>query len=484
MKRLSVAVDAKGDRKYPTVLGTRTTRGDVMGGKTITRADLCEAVYQKVGLSRTESADLVEMVLDEISDCLVKGESVKLSSFGSFLVRSKGERIGRNPKTGEEVPISPRRVMVFKPSNSSRDDCAGAGGRVWLHDDLSWAIISAGNLLPLTVIRKIRTCDKRGLASEARCGDDAHAANAGNGWAVSMSIAIACTAAAEAVGRNMRAGPTISEVAADLDLPQHVLRFWETRFSQIKPLKRGGGRRYYRPDDVDLLKGIRHLLYGEGYTIRGVQRILKEQGIRFVMTLWQDGGPSLQGMRPDGADDREADTAPEETIDDAWDQADVEASQDLPQVPLRLTRGEDRSSAILRQATTGTPQTGISQTGVMARGQVPQLGETDELSPESMAQRFAPRISGQSPTGPAAAVLRSSPIVAPEATYEPAAEIAAPVRPLQPKELSAARGPAHAGDVSAQADAGSAGLSRDEVRRLQATLFELLECKRLLDQAR
>ena len=92
-------------------------RGDAMGGKTITRADLCEADYQKVGLSRTESADLVEMVLDEISDCLVRGESVKLSSFGSFLVRSKGERVGRNPKTGEEVPISPRRVMVFKPSN-------------------------------------------------------------------------------------------------------------------------------------------------------------------------------------------------------------------------------------------------------------------------------------------------------------------------------------------------------------------------------
>lgn len=88
-----------------------------MGGRTVTRADLCEAVYQKVGLSRTESADLVEMVLDEISDCLVRGESVKLSSFGSFLVRQKGQRVGRNPKTGEEVPISPRRVMVFKPSN-------------------------------------------------------------------------------------------------------------------------------------------------------------------------------------------------------------------------------------------------------------------------------------------------------------------------------------------------------------------------------
>jgi DNA-binding transcriptional MerR regulator len=75
---------------------------------------------------------------------------------------------------------------------------------------------------------------------------------------------------------------TISEVAEDLDLPQHVLRFWETRFVQIRPLKRGGGRRYYRPDDVDLLRGIRHLLYGQGYTIRGVQRILKEQGLRAV----------------------------------------------------------------------------------------------------------------------------------------------------------------------------------------------------------
>jgi DNA-binding transcriptional MerR regulator len=78
---------------------------------------------------------------------------------------------------------------------------------------------------------------------------------------------------------------TISEVAADLDIPQHVLRFWETRFSQIKPMKRSGGRRYYRPDDVDLLRGIRRLLYGEGYTIRGVQRILKEHGIASVQRL-------------------------------------------------------------------------------------------------------------------------------------------------------------------------------------------------------
>src|ERR1700721_242759 len=78
---------------------------------------------------------------------------------------------------------------------------------------------------------------------------------------------------------------TISEVADDLDIPQHVLRFWETRFAQIKPMKRSGGRRYYRPDDVDLLRGIRRLLYGEGYTIRGVQRILKEHGIGSVQRL-------------------------------------------------------------------------------------------------------------------------------------------------------------------------------------------------------
>lgn len=82
---------------------------------------------------------------------------------------------------------------------------------------------------------------------------------------------------------------TISEVAQELDLPQHVLRFWETRFKQIKPMKRGGGRRYYRPDDVELLKGIRHLLYSEGYTIKGVQRILKEQGNRFVSAAAEGG---------------------------------------------------------------------------------------------------------------------------------------------------------------------------------------------------
>jgi DNA-binding transcriptional MerR regulator len=97
---------------------------------------------------------------------------------------------------------------------------------------------------------------------------------------------------------------TISEVAQELDVPQHVLRFWESRFREIKPMKRGGGRRYYRPDDVDLLRGIRHLLYGEGYTIRGVQRLLREQGLRFVQSVWQPGAPQPGQDRSDENDER------------------------------------------------------------------------------------------------------------------------------------------------------------------------------------
>ncbi len=86
-------------------------------GRTVTRADLAEAVYRRVGLSRAESAELVQSFLEEICQAAERGETVKLSSFGSFVVRSKSQRIGRNPKTGVEVPILPRRVMVFKPSN-------------------------------------------------------------------------------------------------------------------------------------------------------------------------------------------------------------------------------------------------------------------------------------------------------------------------------------------------------------------------------
>jgi DNA-binding transcriptional MerR regulator len=101
---------------------------------------------------------------------------------------------------------------------------------------------------------------------------------------------------------------TISEVADELDLPQHVLRFWESRFPHIKPMKRGGGRRYYRPEDIDLLRGIRHLLYGDGYTIRGVQRILREQGVRIVQSVGQ--GQAAQQLLPPRDDVHETEDEP------------------------------------------------------------------------------------------------------------------------------------------------------------------------------
>jgi DNA-binding transcriptional MerR regulator len=107
---------------------------------------------------------------------------------------------------------------------------------------------------------------------------------------------------------------TISEVAEEIDVPQHVLRFWESRFGQIRPMKRGGGRRYYRPDDIDLLRGVRHLLYGEGYTIRGVQRILREQGIGFVQDVWRGDAELPAPSDDDGIGDDEVEATGAESV--------------------------------------------------------------------------------------------------------------------------------------------------------------------------
>jgi DNA-binding transcriptional MerR regulator len=90
---------------------------------------------------------------------------------------------------------------------------------------------------------------------------------------------------------------TISEVAAELDVPKHVLRFWEGKFPQLRPMKRGGGRRYYRPEDIELLRGIRWLLYSDGYTIKGVQRILRDNGVKFVKHCWRDQSPAADTER-------------------------------------------------------------------------------------------------------------------------------------------------------------------------------------------
>ncbi len=113
----------------------------------------------------------------------------------------------------------------------------------------------------------------------------------------------------DVVDKSPDAFRTISEVAEDLDLPHHVLRFWETRFAQIKPLKRGGGRRYYRPDDVALIMGLKALLYGQGYTIKGVQRILKEQGVKTVQAIGR-GAPVGQHLAPPRPEDAEEAPAP------------------------------------------------------------------------------------------------------------------------------------------------------------------------------
>jgi DNA-binding transcriptional MerR regulator len=140
---------------------------------------------------------------------------------------------------------------------------------------------------------------------------------------------------------------TISEVADEIDVPQHVLRFWESRFGQIRPLKRGGGRRFYRPEDVDLLRGVRHLLYGEGYTIRGVQRIFREQGAAFVQNAWRAGSE----LPPSGDD---------EAGDDSGSLPEAEDSQPdlspLPPEPRLRTPGSGQRTGERREPFLGPAQ--------------------------------------------------------------------------------------------------------------------------------
>lgn len=160
---------------------------------------------------------------------------------------------------------------------------------------------------------------------------------------------------------------TISEVAEELEVPQHVLRFWETRFSQIKPMKRSGGRRYYRPDDVDLLRGIRRLLYGEGYTIRGVQRILKAHGIKSVQSLNENAavvfGP-IERAAPGRAHDDDDDRA--EDMHDAADEIEEEADDALEEAA-----GDDEDS----------------EEGVPSQRREPELSAPRRVEP---AMRFEP----------------------------------------------------------------------------------------------
>lgn len=207
---------------------------------------------------------------------------------------------------------------------------------------------------------------------------------------------------------------TISEVAEDLGLPQHVLRFWETRFVQIKPLKRGGGRRYYRPDDVDLLRGIRFLLYGEGYTIRGVQRILKEQGPRFVIGAGRGEFEGIPGRR-----DEPAEASAEDRM--MAEPEVMEASRRREPVFAGGAAAPSRPSMPQR-----APEFDVEREDHDPDGEVEDVGHQ-----AASARRMAERLMGQRADVP------------------------------QP-----------------------AGLSHEDAERLKATLVELLELKRVLDQAR
>jgi DNA-binding transcriptional MerR regulator len=206
------------------------------------------------------------------------------------------------------------------------------------------------------------------------------------------------------VDKGPEAFRTISEVADDLDLPQHVLRFWETRFSHIKPLKRGGGRRYYRPDDVTLLRGIKHLLYGEGYTIKGVQRILREQGPHHVMTLWRD------------LEDEEVDMEP------------------MPSMPEAFA-----------------PQRSIVRPIEPAFGPVPELDGDDEVEDERADE---------------------------DVEEERAPDVR--VEPAPPQHVVSAQAEPQVQRLAEK----SSSVPQATARKLQLTLFELMECKEILDAAR
>lgn len=296
---------------------------------------------------------------------------------------------------------------------------------------------------------------------------------------------------------------TISEVATELDLPQHVLRFWETRFSQIKPMKRGGGRRYYRPEDVDLLCGIRHLLYGEGYTIKGVQRILKEQGVRYVMDIWQEaelalaeagpGAPSQGALadadapvpaasseRPDASHEIAADAEHHDGAHhgERGDVSEVvldrrveprvaetpkkQSDRPVPEKPAPETRSPEIRSPEVRAAEVRADRSPEESAAVMSKA---------PRAPERPAVDASRDLNGDDDEPMPRDVLAD----------DPDEDIGPPVSRSSFSFMERLRGE---GRRDVEPHGGGAQLSKDDIRRLQATLFELLECKRILDQAR
>lgn len=420
---------------------------------------------------------------------------------------------------------------------------------------------------------------------------------AANGWLCAQMRA--WSSGEGAVRKSPDAFRTISEVAQELDLPQHVLRFWETRFSQIKPMKRGGGRRYYRPDDVELLRGIRHLLYGEGYTIKGVQRILKEQGVRHVIEAFPghvsnpeaeivageagqiegvqidinpahspaqhpQNEPLVQPQQRDivagnGVTPAESvePVTPVPAASPAMTQPDpAPAVQVTPIVQATVPQTSIQQPQSLQSVAPQVEQPAVHQESDATRSVpatpnvevpsrvTPAVGQVEASNRQTSEGMHAHTLQSQ-PTPAAPSVTASQPLSAPvappKATDAPLfaqvghaentaqslnnsaapASIMAPhvTQPApMPQDLSQGepvyqqgqeaafsveagrnsllqenksgffsrlRGKNVTDEMVAPAEAGTAaGMPRDDVRRLQSTLFELLECKRILDQAR
>ena len=282
---------------------------------------------------------------------------------------------------------------------------------------------------------------------------------------------------------------TISEVAEDLDVPQHVLRFWETRFGQIKPLKRGGGRRYYRPDDVDLLRGIRHLLYGEGYTIRGVQRILKDNGLKFVQSVWTSGAPQPAAARQ--ADEIGAQGGFEHGEPGHLDGGALPGSRlSGGRVPNDLQNRSDeirvadalrREHGAGREDNAGAPHAHAAPSfdarPFRERSAAEYATVEDGITDDGTLEDIPPD-DGEEPAGaPDLAGLGAG--------RRPVMHPPEPLRRPEDSRRSEASPPVAEPHRAAEVLAGraAAALSADDRRRLQATLFELDECRRILDAA-
>lgn len=188
---------------------------------------------------------------------------------------------------------------------------------------------------------------------------------------------------------------TISEVATDLELPQHVLRFWETRFTQIKPLKRGGSRRYYRPDDVDLVRGIKHLLHGTGYTIKGVQRILKEEGVKHVQIIGRTGQIPSKGA-----------PAQEPAAERVLASPLKSKAQPAPSEPAKPGSAEDLAALIAPRPRSPSKAAQRSKAQLGLFGELPEATE-DTSSAQAVARMLPQAWQGLSVSGQLAQRLQS-----------------------------------------------------------------------------